>query len=152
MIYFIADAVASRIKIGFSVNPWKRLGKIQSDCCNEVTLLAVIEGDTAREAEIHAQFASSHVRREWFNMSPELSVYIASLPQVAQTPKRPSRFTWGDSTMTDGDLAPLLGCDRATANRIRNGKLVPTLPMAIRISELTGMSIEQLAEIASMAA
>ncbi len=84
MIYFIQAGDGGAIKIGFSNNPWQRSSKIQSDCPQVVTLLAVIEGDEAAEASLHDRFNDARRVGEWFEPTDALTAFIASLDCIAR--------------------------------------------------------------------
>jgi putative transcriptional regulator len=45
---------------------------------------------------------------------------------------------------SQGDLADRLGVSRQSVNAIETGKYDPSLPLAFRIAELFGLSIEQV--------
>lgn len=45
---------------------------------------------------------------------------------------------------SQGDLADRLGVSRQSVNAIETGKYDPSLPLAFRISELFGLTIEQV--------
>ena len=45
---------------------------------------------------------------------------------------------------SQGDLAERLGVSRQSVNAIETGKYDPSLPLAFRIAELFGLSIEQV--------
>lgn len=65
-----------RIKIGISDKPLRRV--FDDLHCDE--LLGVEIGGGDREAALHRQFAHCRVRGEWFEATPDLIAYIASLP------------------------------------------------------------------------
>lgn len=152
MIYLIADTAASRVKIGYSADPWLRFNKIQADCPGELTMLALLEGDAEREAELHAQFAQDRVRGEWFRLSAPIADFVAAMPKPDRGPRRSYKQTWGQSGMGDCDLAPLVGVAPSTLNRIRNGKVIPSLATAARIVKHAGVTYEWLAELTGVVA
>lgn len=59
-IYFIAAPEASRIKIGFSTNPDKRIASLMTSSAYKLETLAVVEGNREQEQALHARF--SHLR------------------------------------------------------------------------------------------
>lgn len=54
---------------------------------------------------------------------------------------------WGDVSETE--LARLIGVDRTTLYRIREGKVTPTLETAMRMAEALGTTVEELFEVTS---
>jgi len=80
------------IKIGYSIDPIKRLRAIRSgdgtkapDGINSAltVLLNTETGGFDRERELHAQFAHLRHTGEWFTEAPELTEYIESLSEAA---------------------------------------------------------------------
>lgn len=47
--------------------------------------------------------------------------------------------------MTDGELAERVGCSRSMISKIRSGKTMPSLGLALAISRVTGVPVETLA-------
>ena len=81
-VYFIGGA-SGPIKIGFSMNPAERLADIARHHPGRLKLLAVIAGDQAAEAHLHARFEASRVRGEWFRRTPDLVALIKTLREQA---------------------------------------------------------------------
>lgn len=142
MIYFIRDALTGLIKIGVSKKPWARLSKMQSDCPGDLSLIATDEGAEPEEAALHMRFAAQRVRGEWFRSCPELLAHILALPPTAKPGRGPR--VWGNSGLTDDALAPLVGVCRPQINKIRRGLSIPGLSLALKIAEITGVSLESL--------
>lgn len=80
------------IKIGYSVQPERRLGQIRwgdgtkmpAGVDKESTVLLKTEpGGRGREYELHQQFKHLHHWGEWFTEAPELTEYIESLGAAA---------------------------------------------------------------------
>jgi DNA-binding XRE family transcriptional regulator len=51
--------------------------------------------------------------------------------------------------LTDAAKADLIGVDRATMWRYRNGHLTPSLDRALSIANLFGLTVEELIEMAA---
>lgn len=91
MIYFIGCAAANAVKIGRTYNePYKRLMSMQACCPLELQLIGVTEGYGVEEAALHARFAPSRIRGEWFTMTDELRDHVAQFPP----PARRTRANW----------------------------------------------------------
>lgn len=54
------------------------------------------------------------------------------------------RVLRAERSWSQGDLAERLGVSRQSVNAIETGKYDPSLPLAFRIAELFGLSIEQV--------
>jgi hypothetical protein len=75
-VYFIQIDGEGAIKIGVSNNPLSRLETLQTGSHQRMTLLGILPGGYDVESQIHAQFAKSRIRGEWFTASPELIDFI----------------------------------------------------------------------------
>lgn len=73
--YFIVEGT-SRVKIGVSSNPLRRLATLQTGNSFRLELVCTLHGN--REKELHTQFARYRVDGEWFNLSSTISRFIAS--------------------------------------------------------------------------
>lgn len=80
MIYFIRDG--EFIKIGLSVDPWRRLATFQTSHHSELELLAVMPGSADLESGLHRAFSSYATRGEWFSQNPKLLAFIESVKEV----------------------------------------------------------------------
>jgi DNA-binding XRE family transcriptional regulator len=140
-VYFMRESGAGHIKIGFTNHIHRRLDQVKVYSAHEITLLGAEPGDEAHEARLHQRFAADRVRGEWFAASPALLAYIEQLPPVAK-PKRKNSSEWGDTGLTDDIVAARIGIGRPQVGRIRRGICQPSLPTAIKLSELTGRPVE----------
>lgn len=78
-IYFVAAPEASRIKIGFSNNPDKRIASLMTSSAYKLETLAIVEGSREQEQALHQRFAHLRVHREWFADCGEIRSYVANL-------------------------------------------------------------------------
>jgi hypothetical protein len=78
-IYFVSSPESSRIKIGYTGNPEKRIESLLTSSPSPLETLKVIEGTVAEERDLHRRFSHLRQHREWFTDCPELREYIASL-------------------------------------------------------------------------
>ena len=77
-VYVLLRADTDEVKIGTTADVRARVKDLQTGSSAMLTILAVLRGGERREAEIHKQFASAHIRGEWFRATPELLAWAAS--------------------------------------------------------------------------
>lgn len=82
-VYYVADSGklvvnSSRIKIGFSSNPWARIKELRTTIPS-LKILATEPGDFDLETKVHQMFAHSRKDGEWFIASQDLIDYVAKL-------------------------------------------------------------------------
>lgn len=75
-VYFI-QAGGGPIKIGTAINPTSRLDALQTAHPDELRLIGVVPAERFSERELHARFADSRRRGEWFAPSDALRVFIS---------------------------------------------------------------------------
>lgn len=66
-VYFIRNKETKAIKIGYSVNPKKRIKQLSTGSSSVLDLIYVIEGSKDVEYFLHRYFASERVNLEWFD-------------------------------------------------------------------------------------
>lgn len=69
-IYLITDS--EYVKIGYSVNPKKRVAELQTGNARLLRLLATIEGTPQDERDLHIQFIEHNVLQEWFEIEDSI--------------------------------------------------------------------------------
>lgn len=74
MIYFIYHD--GHIKIGSSVDPWKRLSSLQTAHHAPLEMLAVMPGEASDEHKLHQRFGRCRKHGEWFRDDRMLRQYI----------------------------------------------------------------------------
>lgn len=77
-VYFVGTR-GNLVKIGTTVDLPARLKKLQTGSPYRLRVLACVAGDTALEAEYHAQFAEHRINGEWFRMSDAIRSEIRRL-------------------------------------------------------------------------
>lgn len=82
-IYFVR--AGDRLKIGFTRNVKRRLSQLQTFFPEPLELLGAIPGSLLMEQEVHRHFGHLNITREWFNVEPELLVYIEKMSRSAST-------------------------------------------------------------------
>ena len=78
-VYFIEAVGLSRIKIGTSDSPEKRLNQLATGSAVPLKIVAIIPGDTELERQLHRRFDHLRFDKEWFHATKELQAYIAGL-------------------------------------------------------------------------
>lgn len=86
MIYFIQAAEGGPIKIGYAVDPNKRLVELQRMSPAPLRILVTIEGTRKKEGKIHRHFVHLRQHGEWFRAEQELLDFIAN--PLQELPKR----------------------------------------------------------------
>ncbi len=59
-------------KIGYSVNPKKRVAELQTGNARKLKLLYAMPGTEDDERRLHAKYIKEHVLQEWFRISPAM--------------------------------------------------------------------------------
>ena len=80
-VYFITSRDLGMVKIGYAKNAQERFHLVQVHCPVELKLERVLEGSLEKEAELHERFADCRRRGEWFEITPALDAFMATLPK-----------------------------------------------------------------------
>lgn len=153
-VYCITDG--RWCKVGFSRSPEVRMGDLQGGNPNELSMLwtrvCVYPFAAAVEARLHKHLARAkrHLRREWFAITPEQGMKLLRLID------RPPRKTWhhpkmrrlgrwlAETPMTQVELGRRVGVAQATVSQWLHGVVSPTVGTLRRLSDTTGLSIDEL--------
>jgi hypothetical protein len=96
VIYFIACADASAVKIGITTQTYHaspesaafaRLGQAQVNCPLQLDLVGLCDGGRYEEAEIHQRFSEFRIRGEWFRLVGPVAEFVGRFMK----PNRPPR-------------------------------------------------------------
>lgn len=154
-VYFIQ--CQDRVKIGYSLDPVKRLTKVNADAPYSCALLGSVDADTFPEAELHKRFAAYRVHSEWFWAAPEIIEFIrgkspdgevASLPPVpsdryerqALNVNNPPIKQWRlGARLTQLEAARLFGVSSAMFNRWETGSYRVGDRHVRRVADITGI-------------
>lgn len=118
--YVYAVAAGDLVKIGWSSRPRRRIAKIASDNGISCKLIGVVPATKEQEAELLNLLSPYRVRGEWFpaNVAP---------------------------IKTCRELAREVGISPAHLSRIMHGHRGISLPMAVKLKELTGIDYADIA-------
>ena len=78
-VYFLLDATACAVKVGFSKAPEARAINLRTGSLNDLELLGYVPGSKALEMVFHDFFRPYHIRREWFHATPEVLAFLRAL-------------------------------------------------------------------------
>lgn len=147
MIYFIRCSASRLTKIGFATDPWRRLGKIQSDNPNLLELLAIEDGGKERETALHKQFRHCWARGEWFNDDAALRAYIETLPRPLKV--RAAKRLGGalgawlyENRVTLHDFGKIVGSNKASLSCICSGRTIPRKDLMQRVYVATHGAVQ----------
>lgn len=73
------DGAGEFIKIGYSVNPQKRVAELQTGNPRKLVLLGYKKGTESDEKSLHQKYIKDNVLQEWFKVSPAL---LADIKEV----------------------------------------------------------------------
>jgi hypothetical protein len=85
-IYFIRAEGLDRIKIGWSIDPERRLATLQDLIPFKLVVAASAAGSAAQENYLHALFGAQRVAGEWFVSSARLESLIAEVSESGKLP------------------------------------------------------------------
>lgn len=154
MIGFVyAIRCADRVKIGWSSDPVRRFGKIESDSPFECERLGYWPGSMDDESAVHKRFADIRMHREWFAATPPLMAFIEQMAM----PVRQCRSTlvpneddgplalWRKAEgLSQAEAAEKLGTRRETV--LRWEKCKPAIPLhrLDHVASVTGLEKAKL--------
>lgn len=152
-VYFIA--CGDRVKIGYSVDPAKRLTKINADAPMSCELLGFVSATDFPEQELHDRFAAVRLHSEWFALTAEIKAFIATASVGARIGgDRFDREDLSDATplkrwrvlqkLTQRDAAAQAGAHVAHWNKWELGKARIPAAHCLAIARLTGISVHDL--------
>lgn len=86
-VYFIRNG--NYIKIGVSVDPWKRLSSLQTGNPEPLEMLAIMPGSQDVESALHRSFGKHMKRGEWFETNTPLLAFIDIIKQTFPDLQKP---------------------------------------------------------------
>jgi len=75
-VYFVFASHHGPVKIGFSIDPMRRLAEIQRDWPEGLRLVGVVPGGFSEEQRLHKRFSHLRLHGEWFRPDDELTTFI----------------------------------------------------------------------------
>lgn len=135
------------VKIGWSSDPQKRFGKVQSDAPQPCVLVGAIPETREYEAALHAKFSAFRERGEWFREEGDVAAFVTSLPKHrsrrAQAPAgaHPLLDYVRRTGTTLHQIARDAGCSRMTLYRMMRGEQNATIGLIQRVSAATGGAV-----------
>lgn len=78
-IYFVQRLTGGPIKIGFAVEPERRVKALATGSSEPLVFLGQLPGNRATERKIHEQFAHLREHGEWFRPGPDLTTFVEGL-------------------------------------------------------------------------
>jgi hypothetical protein len=85
-VYAIERADDEAVKIGWSYNPYKRLGVLRSTLKKELRLLGFEPGGRDREMKLHRQFRYWRIKGEWFRNEGAVERFVNSISIGGEQP------------------------------------------------------------------
>lgn len=82
-VYFIVNQSASKVKIGYSKNPWARVKDLQVGNSDQLLLAAMVRTTDPSEKKLHAELEEYRVGGEWFEMSSLIDALIKAAQSKA---------------------------------------------------------------------
>lgn len=86
-VYFIRAGTSARVKIGWALNPVKRMTELQTGCPDVLHLIGTVAGAPALERLFHRTFAEHRIQGEWFTI--DYTVGLSPLPVALAPPQEP---------------------------------------------------------------
>lgn len=133
MIYLVAARAEGLCKIGYAVDPARRLALLQTATPFDLELVATRPGDHGLERGVHQAVAAYHVKREWFRFAPEvLRLFHEAQPFVPAAPLKRAPLPAAASDLrairkslglTQAEMAERLGINQSNISRMEKGAI-----------------------------
>jgi len=84
VIYFITQQ-DKYVKIGYTAgDPNDRVESLQVGNPHELILYGAVDGDIAYERVLQGKFHKSHVRGEWYELTPDIIEYLSNITDIKE--------------------------------------------------------------------
>jgi hypothetical protein len=100
-VYIIQAIGTARVKLGYSIEPEKRLRELQTGSPYELALLSKWRARPATERRLHREFAEYRVKGEWFELPRQLIERLAVSDQETKTLNTSDTKLWRLETYKD---------------------------------------------------
>ena len=129
------------VKIGVSVNPKSRAGKVSADCPFETVLRGFVPGGYDLEHDLHERFSEYRVKGEWFLLRGDVAEWVEALPMEEPKPGRTPIHTHLKANRGKAvRLAEYLGLAPSTVSQWKN---IPA-EHVVGVEKFTGIPRQQL--------
>jgi hypothetical protein len=91
-VYFLKAPAVNLIKIGFSIDPERRLNEVRLISPTPVEFMGSIRGDYEEERALHQKFAHLHSHGEWFVAASDLEFEILKMVWSESSPRARELF------------------------------------------------------------
>lgn len=120
-VYFVQAGEGGPIKIGFTAGDVRRrIAELRTGCPYPLIPLGTIDGNESRERELHRQFRSERIGREWFAPCLELMALIANANPVSDIDKEQTLASKAIDTLGGNtEVAALFGVRENTVSMWR---------------------------------
>lgn len=78
-VYVIGNEHMKICKIGYSVNPHKRISAIQTGCPYPIEIIAIVKGSREMEKALHRKYVMYKTSGEWFRYEGKLKESIKQI-------------------------------------------------------------------------
>lgn len=111
MIYIIRAGHEGAFKVGYAIDPHKRLRQLQTANHQRLQLIKSVPGGRDFEAKIHRDLGVFRVSGEWFEATNEVLVYIANLggADYEMDDGKPYLVLWRETARSRTDHCPFCG-------------------------------------------
>ena len=82
-VYFIEAIGTDLVKIGHAYDPVKRMANLRTGSAASLRILCTISGNDGLESELHRRFSAHRSHGEWFHLSEEIRLFIATVLEGA---------------------------------------------------------------------
>lgn len=145
--FVYAIVAGSRVKIGWSTNPRRRVQGLKTGSAGHCNLVGFVPGTKAQEAELHALLSPWRVRREWFRVDGPVAHFVRAVR--GRFPLEPHRRIADHAiaryrarhNLTLSKFAARIGTTTSTISRMEWGKQNPSYALARKIIAATNGEI-----------
>ncbi len=125
MIYVIQAGNEGHLKIGYAVDPQKRIRQLQTANSERLRILKIVPGARQLEKQVHRDLASFRRTGEWFDAAPEVLKYVANLSaaEYELDGGKPYLVLWRETERSPTEYCPF--CGYRHTHGIGDGHRVP---------------------------